>query len=524
MKHIKIVSLISIFIFALSCLLFLPKGKADVIKSKYFNYVEKGAKVVKTSPSTQYKLMETYPQATVTVYNVGTTDLASLWSDRDGLIIKANPFTANVDSFYEFYVDCGKYDIKFSGTGIASPYTYGDVFICGAFSESALTFDVGADGTDFNVAIVGSTVTYNLPSASLLNRGAVTITDQSFNGNKTFDDNVIIDSGNLQFTGTTSGRITIQPAAIAGTYTLTLPTDDGTANQVLQTDGSGILSWATVGGGGSGTVTNFSAGNLSPLFTTSVADATTTPALTFSLSNAATNTYFGNNTGSPASPAFIAFAATSPIVITQGVGTTTFSCPTCSTGSGFINPTDTFIPYRANATTFLDSPLSRLSANEVEQRNGTNGQQFYIHKTWSGSGANFERLAIGWDAGANTYHIKSEAGGTGVAGTRDLQIEGFDDIVFVTSLTGSTGFFIENNGDIYTLTDNSFSIGQLNSNRFKNISIGGYIKIGDAGAKPTCDSSTRGTFFHDFGGAGVADTVEVCSKDAADVYAWRSLY
>lgn len=43
-------------------------------------------------------------------------------------------------------------------------------------------------------------------------------------------------------------------------------------------------------------------------------------------------------------------------------------------------------------------------------------------------------------------------------------------------------------------------------------------------AKPTCDSSQRGKFYLTQGGAGVADTAEVCTKDASDVYAWRSLY
>lgn len=58
-----------------------------------------------------------------------------------------------------------------------------------------------------------------------------------------------------------------------------------------------------------GTVTSFSAGDLSPLFTTSEATATTTPALSFSLSNAGANTYFGNATGSPASPSYTSAAA-----------------------------------------------------------------------------------------------------------------------------------------------------------------------------------------------------------------------
>jgi hypothetical protein len=44
-----------------------------------------------------------------------------------------------------------------------------------------------------------------------------------------------------------TNKITIKaPATLSGDYTLTLPTDDGGANQVLQTDGSGVLSWTTV--------------------------------------------------------------------------------------------------------------------------------------------------------------------------------------------------------------------------------------------------------------------------------------
>lgn len=53
-----------------------------------------------------------------------------------------------------------------------------------------------------------------------------------------------------------------------------------------------------------GTVTNFSAGTLSPLFTTSVANPTVTPALSFTLSTAGAHKFFGNNTGSTAAPAF----------------------------------------------------------------------------------------------------------------------------------------------------------------------------------------------------------------------------
>lgn len=58
-------------------------------------------------------------------------------------------------------------------------------------------------------------------------------------------------------------------------------------------------------GAGSGTVTDFSAGDLSPLFTTSESNTTTTPALSFSLSSAAAHKFFGNNTGSTGAPGYV---------------------------------------------------------------------------------------------------------------------------------------------------------------------------------------------------------------------------
>jgi hypothetical protein len=60
--------------------------------------------------------------------------------------------------------------------------------------------------------------------------------------------------GSLSLAGSTSGTVTINTSAAAGTYTLTLPVDDGTSGQYLQTDGNGLLSWVT-GSGGSGVTT-----------------------------------------------------------------------------------------------------------------------------------------------------------------------------------------------------------------------------------------------------------------------------
>lgn len=53
--------------------------------------------------------------------------------------------------------------------------------------------------------------------------------------------------GTFAMAGSTAGLVTIQPASVAGDWTLTLPTDDGTNGQVLTTDGNGITSWTTPG-------------------------------------------------------------------------------------------------------------------------------------------------------------------------------------------------------------------------------------------------------------------------------------
>lgn len=75
-------------------------------------------------------------------------------------------------------------------------------------------------------------------------------------------------------------------------------------------DIDGNVMGITAGGGGSGTVTTFSAGNLSPLFSTSVSNPTTTPALSFTLTNQSANVVFaGPTSGGAAAPTFRSLVA-----------------------------------------------------------------------------------------------------------------------------------------------------------------------------------------------------------------------
>lgn len=51
--------------------------------------------------------------------------------------------------------------------------------------------------------------------------------------------------GELRLAGASSGYVGLAPAAAAGSTTYTLPASDGTAGQLLSTNGSGSLSWAS---------------------------------------------------------------------------------------------------------------------------------------------------------------------------------------------------------------------------------------------------------------------------------------
>lgn len=96
-------------------------------RAKYQGIAGKGGKAVKTSSVITYKLLETYPSCTVTIYLAGTLTIAIIYSDNSGTV-KANPFTSSsIDASYAFYADNGKYDIKFSGSGISTPFTIGDI-------------------------------------------------------------------------------------------------------------------------------------------------------------------------------------------------------------------------------------------------------------------------------------------------------------------------------------------------------------------------------------------------------------
>ena len=103
-------------------------------------------------------------------------------------------------------------------------------------------------------ATVGSNLTFTLPSADgssgqvLKTNGSGVLSFTSINtpgSSASFTQVDITAQGDLRLQDSSGGEyVAIQaPATLAGNYTLTLPADDGDANEFLQTNGSGVLSW-----------------------------------------------------------------------------------------------------------------------------------------------------------------------------------------------------------------------------------------------------------------------------------------
>jgi len=70
----------------------------------------------------------------------------------------------------------------------------------------------------------------------------------------------------------------------------------------------------------------------------------------------------------------------------------------------------------------------------------------------------------------------------------------------------------------------SGNIGIGTTTPLQKLEVNGGVRINTVSAKPLCNSSARGTFWLTQNGAGTMDTLEVCIKDANDVYVWKSVW
>lgn len=104
--------------------------------------------------------------------------------------------------------------------------------------------------------------------------------------------------GVATLSGNTSGTVTVQPAAVAGTWSLTLPTTGGTNKYALTTNGSGVSTWSqidlTAGVTGALPVANGGTGQTTPVVVANSFSGTGTATTAFTVTigtTQANNTY-----------------------------------------------------------------------------------------------------------------------------------------------------------------------------------------------------------------------------------------
>jgi hypothetical protein len=192
---------------------------------------------------------------------------------------------------------------KLVGTDIATVGT----ITTGVWNAGSLTSSGAVTGT--SIARTGGLATEFLKADGSVDVNTYLTGNQSINFTPTAGDVTGSATGTTSLTPTltisnnavTYAKIQNVSATsrLLGSSSTTTPVQEITIGSGLTLIGNDLRATGT-----GGTVTDFTSGNLAPLFTTSVATSTTTPALTFTLSNAPAWSIFGNLTGGAAPPAF----------------------------------------------------------------------------------------------------------------------------------------------------------------------------------------------------------------------------
>ena len=103
---------------------------------------------------------------------------------------------------------------------------------------------VYTDGAGSGAAVIDALADLNLSGTTTIANASIT------NGTFTGSQVDITSQGDIRLQDSSGGQyVALQaPATVASNVTLTLPATDGTADQVLSTDGAGVLDWVTSGG------------------------------------------------------------------------------------------------------------------------------------------------------------------------------------------------------------------------------------------------------------------------------------
>ena len=279
-----------------------------------------------------------------------------------------------------------------------------------------------------------------------------------------------------------SNTVTISPpsaGSLTANYTLTLPTDDGTTNQVLTTDGSGGLSWTSPSG--SGTVTSV---GLTMPTGFSVSGSPVTGAGTLAVTTTLNGVVKGNGS---------AFTASAVDLSTEVTGT----LPVSSGGTGQTTWTSGVIPYGNSGSALQSTTNMQYGSGVFQLKNSTvSTTAFNAASSENYRVQNTDNTASNW-SGISSY---SQGGSiaSGIGFQHLNHTSHYDDIAFYTR-GSSTGWgealriTSEKKIQVPTLgTTVTAIVGRNASNELASASLSSELAISSGTIKLAQQSATSG--------------------------------
>ncbi len=315
-------------------------------------------------------------------------------------------------------------------------------------SSSEQAFEASSNGTNFNIVSIGSTHTFNLPSAGSGSSGIITTSAQTISGNKSFN-NVVIVSG-LGVTNDATFRSTVDIYGGLGvtgpvTFRSTLAVS-GIADFTNTTNSSSTSTGSVVVSGGVGVGGTVYTNNLYVLGTTTLTNA-------LSVTNGGTGTTNGSITGTGA--------------LTFTAGGTNTNINLVPNGTGTVDVSSKRITSVATPTNAYDA-ATKAYVDQIAQ--GINYHDHVEAATTAGLGATYQNGVFGVGA---TLQASPAAGWS--TSYSDGVILTVGDRILVKNQSG-TGLTVQNG--IYTVSQLSSPWILTRSSDYDN-SISGSVAPGD---------------------------------------------